>query len=330
MLDESEPLKPDLSQLLVGLQEEFRWGTRAEGFRPLEDWHRPRSKSSFRHVVGWPAGPSVVVKIVEGWQADDAETMFLAMTDLADTLDRASIAKAHAIRPLAWASHPPLIVMPYVAGSDVVSVLRQPDHEAWNGNLDTWVHKAGEMLAIYHSVHRGGPERDPQEEARRLAARFRIDQGRIERLLTAIDLPLRSAASYGDIGPGNLHAASSGEVYLLDPPVDPTTSLIHRDLGNFVFELRRQLAGRGYTSTPPIEGQFSRLRTEFIMGYSERSHGGPIEAADLGLVALFELRRAAGMVRRRLPRRPLDAYWFGRSALRRRAEVVRATVSQQP
>jgi hypothetical protein len=274
-------------------------------------------------MEGSPGGPCVVLKTVEGWLSGDAEQMFLVMTELADTLEASSIDGAQALRPLAWADHPPLVVTPFLDGSDVVSILRRPEHESWSGRLDLWMNRAGQMLATYHA-HRGErSSRETFDEARLLGARFRIDRRALEQVLTRIDAEERSARSFGDIGPGNLHTSADGEIYLLDPPIDPSVALIHRDLGNFVFELRRQLAGRGFTRSRPVEGAFDHLRAAFIRGYSERAHGGPISPADEALIALFEMRRAFGMVRKRFPARPGDALWFAASGLALRREVSR-------
>ncbi len=105
------------------------------------------------------------------------------------------------------------------------------------------------------------------------------------------------------------------------PTLTPTPGPIHRDLGNFIFELRRQLAGRGFTPSPPIPGNFERLCDSFLQGYSD-ARGSTLDDTDLALIALFELRRAAGMARKRFPRRPGDALWFARSAMASRREVV--------
>jgi hypothetical protein len=315
----------DLSRLLVALQDEFEWENKAATYNLVDSWRRERSGSTFYRMEGSPGGPTVVLKTVEGWKPGDAEQMFLVMTELADTLQTSSIDGAQALRPLAWADHPPLVVTPFLDGSDVVSILRRPEHESWSGRLDLWMHQAGQMLATYHAHSGEHSSTDTIDEARLLGVRFKIDRHVLEQVLAAVDAEERSARSFGDIGPGNLHTSANGEIYLLDPPIDPSVALIHRDLGNFVFEMRRQLAGRGFTRTRPVEGEFDRLRSDFIGGYSERSHGGPIESTDDALIALFEMRRAAGMARKRLPGRPGDALWFARSALARRGEVVGAT-----
>jgi hypothetical protein len=311
----------DLSRLLLTLQDEFEWATRSESFDLVERWRRDRSGSAFYHMTGSPDGPAVVLKVVDEWTPRDAESMFQAMTDLADVVEGAGIEGAFGIRPVGWAGDPPLVVMPYIEGTDVVSILRQPEHEAWR-HLGSWMIETGQMLAVYHQRHRAHAATAALvDDVRELAARFRIDRRSIDGTLAEIDPEQRSARSFGDIGPGNLHGASNGDLYLLDPPGASGLALVHRDLGNFVFELRRQLAGRGYTRSRPVKGHFERLRSAFLEGYSLRSHGGPLTPADEALIALFEARRATGMARKRMPSRPGDALWFARLAISRRQDV---------
>jgi hypothetical protein len=266
------------------------------------------------------------VKIVTDWARGDAQRMFGAMADLAETIDAAQIKGGRAIRPLAWSDDPPLLAMEYVAGTDVVSILREPTHQA-NEYLSKWMAVAGGMLAAFHARHPAPPLEDisaARQEATALASRYRIKLAAIERILNLVDWRHRCARSFGDFGPGNLHGTSEGDLYLLDPPDQPETALIHKDVANFIFELRRQLAGRGYTRSRPITGVFDQLRSAFIGGYSASWPEGPLGSGDEALIALFELRRTAGMARKRFPGRFGDAAWFARSALARRRDVLRA------
>jgi hypothetical protein len=149
----------------------------------------------------------------------------------------------------------------------------------------------------------------------------------IDQLLNQIEWRERCALSFGDFGPGNLNGNASGDLYLLDPPEDPAVALVHKDIGNFMFEMRRQLAGHGYTRTRPVRGRFLELRAAFREGYSAWS-SRVVDGCDQALIALFEMRRARGMARKRFPGRLGDSSWFARSALARRREVARADCSQ--
>jgi hypothetical protein len=182
------------------------------------------------------------------------------------------------------------------------------------------------MLAAYHrssttpdSVSVAAAKRDVYDVARRL----RIRSSTIDRLMGQVDPQLRLGRTYGDFGPGNLLGTVDGELYLLDPPVNPPHALIHRDLANFIFELRRQLAGRGFTPHEPVPDRFPGLLSEFLAGYSGTDH--PLDDHDMGLIALFESRRALGMARKRFPGRLGDVSWFIRTALASRRRVIRAS-----
>jgi len=321
------PSPATISDLLCRLQDSFSWPDRSNDYELIDTWERERSGSLFYRMVGRPSGLEVIVKIVVDWSPGDSGRMFDAMVELAETIDAAEITGASAVRPLAWSDDPPLLVMAYVDGTDLVSILRQPDHPAWNEDVSLWMGIAGGMLAAFHARHLTPPLEDISTvaaEARNLAARYRIDEAVVDRILDQVDWRHRCARSFGDFGPGNLLGAPDGRLYLLDPPDVSPTALVHRDLANFIFELRRQLAGRGYTRSRPVPGRFEQLRSAFIDGYSAVWHEEPLGKGDEALIAVFEVRRAAGMARKRFPRRPGDAFWFARSALARRREVSRA------
>ena len=316
-----------LTKLVASLQSPFGWPQRSDDYTLASTWVRERSGSSFFHLTGRPNGPDVVVKTVKGWSHQDAQAHYEAMADLARIIEEAGLDDAGGIRPLAWSPVPSMLVMPYVEGLDMVSILRQPAHPAWKGELESWMGRAGAMLAIFHRRHHTQPRDDisaAANEARDLAQRLRLDASVVELLLELVDWRHRCSGSFGDFGPGNLHATPEGRLYLLDPPDAPVTALIHRDLANFLFELRRQLAGRGFTRHRAIPGHIDRFRRAFLDGYSAHHQEGSLAAPDEGLIALFEMRRSVGMARKRFPRRPGDAIWFARSALARRREVLRA------
>lgn len=317
---------PDLehvSERLVELQTRFGWGTDAQRFDPVEGWER-RSGARLDRMKGWPNGPDVVVKRGE-WADGDAERIYTAMDDLAASVTAAATEDGRAVRPLAWGTEPEMVVMPYVEGVDLVSILRVPDHSAWQDEarvLRGWMTQAGIMLASFQArvdADSTGVEtarHDVIEVARKLGVS-------IDRVLADVDLATRTGRVFGDYGPGNFHAAPGRVLYLLDPPEKTVPGPVHRDLANFLFELRRQLAGRGYTRSRPVRGRYQGMREAFLDGYSSEWRGGRLDASDLALIDLYELRRARGMARKRWPDRPGDALWFAGSALRRRWSLTR-------
>jgi hypothetical protein len=313
-----------ISSLLGRLREQFGRDEKNDGFELTDTWERPRSGSFFYRVRDNLSTEDLVVKIVPEWPRGTAGAVYQNMVDLDDMIASA----VHGIRPLAWADDPPTLVMPYVGGDDVVTILRRHDDVAWtSGHMVDWMEWAGSMLAAYH--RQTGPatelERgDARRETHDVAAKLRVKREVLDHLTAGLDWATMAKRRFGDFGPGNLQGTPEGSLYLLDPPEKRNVSLIHRDVANFLFELRRQLAGHGFTRHPAIPGRFDEFRMRFISGYLRGSPGLDLSAGDEALIALFEANRAAGLAMKRFPSRLGDVFWFGRLALRRRGHVTRS------
>ncbi len=318
----------EIVDLVSLLQDRFGWEATAETYEVVNRWERPRSGSVFFRLAGHPDGPQLVVKVRRDWSEGTAEHVHLATNRLAETVAHAGLAHGRVVRSMGWATDPETVVMPYVEGLDLVSVLRTPTHWAWQGNgaiLSACMADAGAMLAAFHDTE---PEEPPgfmptDAEARAIAARVKASK-QIAIALDSIDLGSRFRLSFGDYGPGNLHLTEDRLLYVLDAPESPEHALIHRDQAHFLFETRRQLAGHGYTRTAPVTGQYGRLASAFLNGYSNARSGIELNGADESLIDLYQLRRVVGMVRKRLPGRPSDAWWFARTALSLRVGLGRS------
>jgi len=328
MMTTPPPTPTEVSDVLCSLQERFGWESDATRFEATARWQR-RSGAAFYRMIGSPGGMEAVVKVGTSWEPGHAQRVFRSMVDLEQLIDAAGIDGGHAIRPMGWADDPPSIVMPYVEGSDLVSILRDPTDPAWEVDrsiLRSWMVSAGAMLAAYHES--GDPCSHEEIEAAganvlHLARQMLVSKSSIMRVMSAADWRHRCAGLFGDFGPGNLLGASDGDLFLLDPPYRRRADLIHRDIANFTFEMRRQLAGHGYTSSRPVRRRFPEMRSSFLSGYAGASNHGGLDRDDEALIALFELRRAGGMARKRWPGRPRDSAWFAGSALVRRLELAR-------
>ena len=292
-----------------------------EDLRYIDRWERPRSGTFFLRFAMEPSGRRVVVKGGSSWSAQDAARLFDAQAALDHAVSNPPIENAGSLQPIGWIAHPPSLVMPDVDGTDVVSIIRDPKRREWE-SMESWMRAAGAMLAGFHQAT-SAPSESSADDVLAVARRMRIEDTVTHQILEQAHWNGRSAAVYGDFGPGNLIGALDGTVYLIDPPVDPALGPVHRDLGNFVFELRRQLAGHGHTRTDPVPGRFESLQRAVMAGYSERA-GTAFGQGDLALVGLYEMRRAAGMARKRLADRPFEAVWFARLALARRREILRS------
>ena len=315
-----------LEGLLVDAQDRLGHGAYVERFDIVASWERVRSGSTFFRMVGFPHGPDVVVKMSRRWQPGEAEQHYGTLTLLHEILSSGPQSGAQAIPPLTWIDDPPLIVMPYVEGADVITMMRETESAVWKEDgalLSRWMMAAGSALATYHAaMPRPGDGEQASRDVLDVARRTRMSR-LVVRLIDGLRWAEITVGAFGDFGPGNLHGTPDGEVYLVDPPDAGSTAVIHRDLGNFLFELRRQLAGRGFTRTAALPDVFDDLRRAFLGAYAEAAGIGALKSSDYGLIALFEMRRALGMARKRLVVRPADAVWFARSALGRRRELIR-------
>jgi len=304
---------------------------RVAGYDIIESWDRDRSGTHFYRFRVDPTGDEVLVKTGADWTGSDARAYHEAQKELARLVSAAQIPSAGPLAPLGWVDSPPLLVMPFIEGTDLVTLLRMPDAPEW-GSMSEWISAAGAMLAVFHQSHpvaQGVDAKTVLDDVRSSAGRMRIASRHPEAVIGRIDVQESSVGGYGDFGPGNLLGGEDGRVYLLDPPVEQETALFHRDIGNFLFELRRQLAGHGYTRTKGIKGRFQGLREAFLEGYLAHAPINRFSAADLGLIALFEMRRAAGLARKRFPLRPGDVAWFAGSAMTRRREFKRLAAQSE-
>lgn len=300
----------EVEAALLRIQEEFHWASRVESFVVVDTWQRSRSLALFYRVLGVPDDLNLVAKTDVRWSAQDAENLYLVMQDLCHLLDSARIEGTACIRPLGWSPSPPLVVMPYVNAEELRGVIRRgfEVHQ-----MREQISRAGAMLAAFHGAHpvvEGKECSRARSDALNLAGRLPGGNRRALALLERVGH--RTAYRYGDVTPSNMLLAPDGKLLMIDPPMAAIPSLIHRDIGNFLFELRKQLAGRGVTPGVQRNG-FTDLRDAFLDGYVGATL--PFGEADHSLIALFEFRRAAGTVRKRLRKRPGDAIWFAGQAL---------------
>jgi hypothetical protein len=304
---------------------------RVAGFDLVDEWERSRSGTRFYRFRVDPDGREVLVKTGDDWTAADAERLSQAQASLADAISYAGVPDADVIRPHGWVPTPPLLVMPYVEATDLVSLLRQPDRPEWT-SMHKWIRAAGAMLAAFHRANRPVSADDVPaslDEVTETARKMRLRGDLVAGLLEEADWRSHCYGAYGDFGPGNLLGEPGGTVHLIDPPVEARLAPFHRDLGNFLFEMRRQLAGHGYTRSKPVRGRFDDLRKSLLEGYVGTSLVERLRPADRALISLYEMRRAAGMARRRNLRSPGDAIWFAGSAWARRREVKRLAVQPE-
>jgi hypothetical protein len=307
-----------VEETLLGIQRDFGWPVRAESFEVIDSWERTSSNAVFHRLSAPGLGHELLVKTDPRWSPTDAKNIHLAMADLDRIVADAGIEGAATIPSLGWAATPPMVVMPWIEAEELITFIRA---ETAVEDLRAIALRAGAMLAAYHNAGRVDDDR-AKDVARSatitLAGKLPGGGARASALIDRLE-PHRYAPSYGDVTPGNFLVARDGRLLLIDPPIETKPALIHRDLGYFLFELRKHFAGRGGTRMPGRPG-YDEARTAFLEGYSGKALA--LADADHRLIALYEARQAAGTVTNRLPARPLDAMWFAGQAARSAARFL--------
>lgn len=324
------PASPSTDQILDRLREALdRFGYRMtiDDLTVVDRWEKRRSGSTFVRVTAPLLPTDLVCKVDPHWEPGASERVYQASRELREILALGGLGEDRSPAPVAWTENPEMLVMTYIEGTDVVSILRDPQHGAWADEarlLRSWMSEAGAMLAAFHERAQADADASAAgADVRTLCRRLRLGGRTSATLHELMAVPGRAAASYGDFGPGNLMAGDDGVVRLIDPPTRPRFAPVHRDLAHFLFETTRQLAGHGYTRTRPVRGWTRTLRRAFLEGYSDNASGGPLTPADYALIHAYETRRSLGMAHKSWRRRPGDAAWAAGLAARLRVAVSR-------
>jgi hypothetical protein len=280
----------------------------ADGYELLEVWGS-RTASIYR-CLGRPTAVDVVVKIGHGWSVEDARRLHEQLTALRSRLDP-SIVKTP--EPLGWASDPAAVCTRYVEGTDLYFMLLDIGDPAWSsaGPATTVLARCGVALAHVH----GAPDGLPEEAGREALARMRSVARSLRLRPPAIsDEDLKLVIGFGDVGPHQFRIAPAGEVWVLDPPTDPSSALPHEDVATFLFGIGKLLGKGSDVRTRSRLVTRIDLREAFLEGYGRTGLIDPGRALDRWLIRMFETKMAAGAARRRIREREfLDA---GRMLLR--------------
>ncbi|MFV2069775.1 MAG: hypothetical protein ACC645_22645 [Pirellulales bacterium] len=312
------------------MRDRHGWQDAARGFLVERTWVKTSSQNVFHLLTTIPGGEQIVLKIEASAGAEDARALHDAMSNLVEVLEGAAEATT-GLQPIGWLETPPMVATQYVEGVDLVDILQDASHAAWQHD-DTILgvaNAAGAALAVFHrSVVPGRHSDHPRttDSTKRLSRRLVLPPATTSILATEAGRASAMGRRYGDFGPGNIRLSTSGNVYVLDPPTKTTSSLVHRDIAYFEFQVKKNLAGRGTAkssdSNSYIEGQ---LRTAFLTGYGTESSFDPNRDQARALVAAYQAAYAVGMARKRVrQRRWQDASWAIASAASLRREAVRA------
>ncbi len=289
-----------LSQLERLLEEASRRGgwESADGYDLLEVWGS-RTASIYR-CLGRPTAVDVVVKIGHGWSEEDARRLHDQLAALRSRLDP-SIARTP--EPLGWAREPAAVCTRYVEGTDLYFMLLDTGHPAWdsaNAPSTTVLARCGVALANVHGAPDALPE-DPGRGAlqtmRRVAKSLRL------RPIVTSDAELMPVIGFGDVGPHQFRIAPAGQVWVLDPPTDPSPALPHEDVATFLFGIDKLLGEGSARRTRSRRATRIDLREAFLEGYGRTGPIDPGSALDRWLIRMFETRMAAGTASRRIRER---------------------------
>lgn len=291
------------------MQLDFSWPVQSTAFQIVSVSDRKSSGATLLRAQG-ADGVDVVVKTNDDWNLDDAVGAHHALAALHDIIDGADIERGGAMPPLGWAPDPPMVVTGYVESHELRSAVKtETDIDLLIGPLET----AGRMLAAFHEHHRATDSQSTDaahQDAISTARKIPNGERTLDRLLARA--PIVVAKSYIDITPSNVLCASSGEILLIDPPPSLRPAIIERDLGTFLFELRKQRAAFSRSSREPTD--FPHLKEAFLNGYGVSD---PRDPSTQALLSLFEFRRAIGTSRKRLRGRSPEAVRYAVEAGRR-------------
>lgn len=290
----------EVDAILQRIQRRFSWPDMVDRFVLEETWDsRP---STMYRCRGASAGtPDVVLKVGHRSTPDDARRLHAEMETLAEEMGRHGGTVVRLPRTLGWHDDPPSICMPYLDGTPVLPLLGDPTHSAWNGG--GWdpaglVAECGRALGAYHapSATSASSSLLEEPELRKGAGKMWVSP----RMLARAGHALVHARRFDDIGPHNFFLTASGELYLLDPPPDPSMTPVHRDVARFLYGIGRALAVEQSLPRLRLRRAEADLREAFLRGYAET---GPIDVrtpSSRWLIALYEGVGARGTTRQQL------------------------------
>ena len=318
----------EMAGLLSKLNFEFEWDDVRSKFSITNSWER---RGSLFYVAQSTSGKSVIVKQpgerrshVSGFQLRGA------MADVARIVDQASIANLGMPPPLAWTEHPTTLVMPYIEGDDLTSVLRDPDHAFWNdrgGTLGAWCEVVGAAVGAFHRFAPVAPVayRDSVTDAHETLANLALSKALLNALIPPTTESLH-ARSLVDPAPSNFRRGFDGTIWMLDPPTTTRYEFVHRDAARFFSTVHRtvenKVSNKRREMTP--DDRLELVKNAFLAGYA-RTNSQLDDDRNRRLIEAFESRIALGIARRINLRDPRRALRMGLIGLNKRRAVLRGS-----
>ena len=236
--------------------------------RLVESWE---SRTATLHHFTWHGStlPDVVVKVHN--TANEAATHFHSMRDVALALEKAPRSHVAMLSPSGFSGDLRAVLMPYVEGrclSDVI-VYGRWSSSAFRTSTFKLVRNCGEILASYHEGATEAAESVRRAAQERLESRLTIA---LDRSVQLADLTLGTPVvkRYGDFHPGHILVTATGQLALLDPPIEVRHEYIYRDLAAFSYNLSMALIHPSSFFRNPLRARYMRsLVREFLNGYTD-------------------------------------------------------------
>jgi hypothetical protein len=276
----------------------------------IENWTN-RSASFWRCACESTSLGEVIVKTDSAWARPDPRIVHNRTLRLESLLAEQGVMEVGVPRVLGWQSDPPAILMEHITGTNLSKLVRSaaPDDTDLMDRLLQIISSCGRALG---ALHRHGQVEDSAEmlaaarmDIHRLVRRLMISRGKLYPLET-----LTLAESYGDFALYNFIASPEGRLYLIDPPLQRTVSLVHKDVAQFLTEVRASLGASAIGRSNDMDRRLGQLREAFFEGYIQI---GPVDLRtpeNAWLVTLYEthrvLAKVAKGIRRRKYRRAMD------------------------
>lgn len=318
-------------ELASQLRDQHDWRDAAGGFSLEGGWVKTSSKNVFYVVKSIPAGERIVLKVSpNAMGVEYTDRIVASMLELAHALDRAGT-RVRGVRPIGWLASPSVIATTYMEGIDLTDLLRGDNCPTWvtDGTAYAAAAAAGTALAAFHDAG-GVPDMTNITSARDsielLTRRLRFPRSVATALLAEAGDREAVARRYGDFGPGNIRVDRSGNIYVLDPPIDQRFAPRHRDMAHFEFQIRKILADHGSVrGTQTVHADRSQIFDAFVSGYAESSSFDPSRDDARALIAACQTSGAAAMAQRRMrQRRMRDTRWALAAAVALRREAIQA------
>jgi hypothetical protein len=280
-------LEARIPDILLRMQERFRWTPRAERFAVVSST-RIRAGTLYRCRSRDGEGLDLALKVKASWAPETVEATYEQARSLAEASPETL--GVQLVSVLGWDADPASLCMPFIEGRDLRSLLSDPAAE--HRELQTLAGRCGEWLGEFHSrfapaVNDLAILEKGSREIKRVARRLLISNGR---LAAAVAHPIISR-EYGDFSTGNVRIGTDGSLWIFDPPSGRSFAPVLKDIAVFTVTLLPTPLVTTRWGFPRTEADESMhfLRVAFLEGYART---GPVDPRlDEWILRMYEVDR---------------------------------------